>query len=170
MNFNEIESQVAILIEELEGLATEVGERRAREVQERVLRGEAVFVRPAKIRALVYERFELYNHFEARKFTRKFATNAKKLEYYVTSIVNKVCEFFKQYGYHRKPLPKELIERVVDYYANVVIANRRIYVITKRRKVRAPKAVRPSAREGLGHEVQGREVEGLGQTEAREGE
>ena len=179
MNFNEIERhvEIATLIEELERTFVDVEERRA---EERATKSEVVFVRPSKVREVVYEHFSLYNHFESKKFMKKLSTNSRKLEFYVNSIVAKVCEFFKQYNLYRKPLPKELIERVVDYYANVVIANRRVYIITKnyskrKRKIKTPTLQtqlpsRPSAREGLGHEVQGREVEGLGQTEAREGE
>jgi hypothetical protein len=142
MNLNEIEShvEIATLIEELERTFVEAEERRAKE---RIERGEVVFVRPAKIREVVYEYFSLHNHFEARGFTKKLSTNTRKLDFYVNSIVSRVCEFFKSYNYYRKPLPKELIERVVDYYVNVVIANRRVYVITKnsskrKHKVRAP--------------------------------
>ena len=142
MNFNEIESQIATVIEELEKLAVEVEERRAKERVELATGSEVVFVRPAKVREVVYQYFELHNHFEAKEFMKKLSTNSRKLEFYVNSIVAKVCEFFKSYNYYRKPVPRELVERVVDYYANVVIANRRIYVITKnyskRKKVRTP--------------------------------
>jgi len=180
MHFGEIESntEIALIVEELEALASRVEELKTEELKERALRGEVVFVRPAKIRALVYERFELYNHFEARKFTRKFATNAKKLEYYVASIVNKVCEYFKQYNLYRRPVPKEFVERVVDYYANVVIANRRIYVITKnyskRKKVRTPQGSKFVQTQLRGSSPQGRDPrphglgrEGLGMKGSR---
>jgi hypothetical protein len=143
MNLNESDTEIALIVEELERLAVEVEERRAKERVERVQKGEVVFVRPSKVREVVYEYFSLHNHFEAKKFMKKLSTNSKKLEFYVNSIVTRVCEFFKQYNLYRKPVSRELIERVVDYYANVVITNRRVYVITKnsskrKHKVRAP--------------------------------
>jgi hypothetical protein len=182
MNFKEHNSEIAILTEELEALATRIEELRAKERKERALKGEIVFVRPAKIRALIYERFQLYNHFEAKAFAKGFASTTKKLDNYVNAVALRVCECFKRYGCHRKPLPKEIVERVVDYYIEALKTSRRVYVITKefakrKRKIKTPTlqtqlpSSRPSAREGLGHEGQGREAEqGLGQTEAREGE
>jgi hypothetical protein len=145
MHFEGIEShtEVAVLIDELERLATEVEERKSKETKELVLRGEVVFIRPAKVRALIYEKFKLYNHFEARKFVKEFATNTRKLDYYVDMITIKVCEFFKQYGYYRKPIPKEFLERVIDYYFKATKASRIVYVTTKtiskkKREIRAP--------------------------------
>jgi hypothetical protein len=130
MNFNEIE-RIATLIEELEKAFVEVEERRARERVERATKSEVVYVRPAKVREVVYEYFSLHNHFEAKKFMKKLSTNSRKLDFYVNSVVEKVCEFFKQYGYYRKPLPKELIERVIDYYFEAVRTSRRVQFMTK---------------------------------------
>jgi len=151
MNLNEIEShvEIATLIEELEKLAVETEEQRTREVKERALRGEHIFVRPAKIREVVYEYFSLHDHFEARKFMKELSTNSRKLDFYVDRIVLKVCEFFKAYGYYRKPLPKEVIERVVDYYFKAIKTSRRVYVITKtnskKKRVKAPRGFSPKA-------------------------
>jgi hypothetical protein len=148
MNLNEIEShvEIAVLVEELERVAVEVEERRTEELKERALRGE-VFVRPTKVREVVYQYFELHNHFEARKFVRSFASTTKKLDFYVNAIATKVCEFFKQYNLYRKPVPRELIERVVDYYFEAIKASRRVQVMTKtfskrKREVRAPQGSR----------------------------
>jgi len=149
MNLNESDTEIALIVEELERTFVEAEERRTREVKEQVLRGETVFVRPAKIREVVYEHFSLHNHFEARGFAKKLSTNTRKLDFYVNSIVARVCEFFRQYGLYRKPVPRELIERVVDYYFEVTKTSRRVHVVTKT----SSKKHRVKAPQGLGIQI-----------------
>jgi len=157
--------EIAKTIEILEETFREVEERRARERIDKALQGEAfVFVRRSKIREFVYLHYRLYDHFDAKRFTKEFATKTNRIDYFVDSIVEEVVSFFKKYDLYRKPVPSSIIEMVVEHYFNVVKARRRIYVITKNasKSKRSQKVLK--AHESLGLKAQGREA--LSQTKA----
>jgi len=123
--------EIAKTIELLEATFSEVEERRARERLSKAQSEAFVFVRPAKVRDLVYQRLELYKDHEARRFAKSFSTKADKVDRYVDSVVDKVIEFFRAYDLYRKPVPRFVVELLIDHYFEVAKAYRRTYVATK---------------------------------------
>ena len=178
-------NEIAKLVEVLEATFREVEERRAKE-RLASLQSEVVFVRPVKIRDLVYQRLELYKDHEARRFAKSFSTKADKVDRYVDSIAFMVCKFFKEFDLYRKPVPRSLVELLIEHYLEVVRTYRRIHTVTK---TFSKKRVRKASldltvdqvvqllrlerlqlfrlgRESLGLKAQGRELRPLGQTKA----